>query len=43
VNHDIGQWGTWSPLALWLAEPDQGYSTAAELEDLGYGANWPAL
>lgn len=31
--------GTWSPLALWVLEPDQGQA-AAELEELGYGAIW---
>ena len=35
-----GKLGTWSPLALWLAEPDHGRDAAAELEDLGYQTIW---
>ena len=35
-----GGLATWSPLALWQAEPDRGRAAAAELEQLGYGTIW---
>jgi hypothetical protein len=35
-----GKLGTWSPLALWLAEPDHGRDAAAELEEFGYEMIW---
>jgi probable F420-dependent oxidoreductase len=40
VTQVRGKLGTWSPLALWQAEPDHGRDAAAELEDLGYQTIW---
>jgi len=37
---NLGRLATWSPLALWQAEPDHGRAAAAELEQLGYGTIW---